>query len=350
MSRILVTGGAGFIGSHTCLLLLEKGYDVLIIDSYKNSSELSIKRVKKILSNSGLDFEKKVFVRKCDMTNFNDLEKIFSEAHNEKKPLEGVIHFAGLKSVSESKLNPIIYWENNLISTINLLKIMQKYKCFSLIFSSSATIYDQAKDFQIKENDKLLPINPYGNTKFTIEKMLNDIFESNPNKWKIVCLRYFNPIGAHESGLIGENPIGMPNNIFPLITQIALGKISQLRIFGDNWPTKDGTPIRDYIHVMDLAEGHILALDYLFKTNTQILHLNIGTGKGTSVLELLKCFEKVNKIKIPYIFTERREGDNGIVVANNEKVIKVLKWRPKRTIEEMCQDGWKWQFNNPKGY
>tara|TARA_A100001035_G_C27666647_1_gene446353 strand:- start:215 stop:910 length:696 start_codon:yes stop_codon:yes gene_type:complete len=227
---------------------------------------------------------------------------------------------------------------------------MKEYDCKNLVFSSSATIYNSEGDQLIPENRLLEPKNPYANTKLTIEKILDDLYQSNDTKWKICCLRYFNPIGAHPSGLIGEDPKGRPNNLFPQITKVAIGALENIRIFGNDWPTPDGTGIRDYIHVMDLAEGHLLALEYLFRKEPQILKLNLGTGKGTTVIELIKRFENINKVKIPFIFVDKRKGDYGIVVADNSLAKSVLNWSPKRNIEEMCRDGWKWQEKNPRGF
>ena len=242
------------------------------------------------------------------------------------------------------------YWHNNVNGTINLLNIMKKYSCKNFVFSSSATVYKAKSSKLLNENDICEPINPYGNTKLTIEKILNNLYESDPLNWRIASLRYFNPVGAHESALIGENPLVKPNNIFPRITQVAIGKLRKLKIFGSNWPTSDGTPIRDYVHVMDLAEGHSLALEHIIKAKPQILTLNLGTGKGTSVLEFIRIFERVNNIKVPFSFDERRSGDQSFVVADNSLAKSILNWTPSRNIEDICRDGWKWQLKNPNGY
>ena len=268
-----------------------------------------------------------------------------------KKTIVSVIHFAGLKSVSDSVVNPLSYWENNINGTVNLLKMMNKYNCKNIVFSSSATVYKAQSHKLLREEDICEPVNPYGNTKFIVEKILKDLYHShNQPQWKIALLRYFNPVGAHESGLIGEDPCEIPNNIYPRITQVAVGKRKEIKIYGSDWPTPDGTGIRDYIHVVDLAEGHLLALDYLLKEKPQILTLNLGTGKGTSVLELIRVFEKVNNIEIPFDFDKRRSGDNAFVVADNSLAISTLKWVPKKTMEDICRDGWRWQLNNPNGY
>ncbi|RPG57641.1 MAG: UDP-glucose 4-epimerase GalE [Flavobacteriales bacterium TMED235] len=350
MNSILVTGGAGFIGSHTCLNLLKKNFNIYILDSFVNSSPISLERISVLLNKEGINIDSNIHIFKGDVRNESDLRLIFQDALKKKKPIESVVHFAGLKAVGESNDMALKYWDFNVSGTIALLKIMEKYDCFKIVFSSSATIYRTNKEKFIKENDELGPINPYGVTKLVVEKMLNDVFNSNPNKWKIVNLRYFNPIGAHPSGLIGEDPLGIPNNLFPLLMKVAMGEIKEIKVFGNDWPTKDGTGVRDYIHVMDLAEGHLLALEYLSKAKPQILNLNLGTGKGTSVLELLKTFENVNNVKIPYVYTNRRKGDSAIVVANNALAKSLLNWNPAFKIEDMCRDGYIWQLRNPNGY
>jgi len=346
----LITGGAGFIGSHTCLYLLEKGHTIFILDSCLNSSEKSIDQISLICKEKGKDIKDKIFFVRGDLKNKSDIEKVFIKSLEISKNIEAVIHFAGLKSVSESVLDPFSYWENNVEGTINLLKIMDKYKCYNIVFSSSATVYKSKPGELLNEKDFCLPANPYGNTKLTIEKILNDLFNSNPLNWRIASLRYFNPVGAHESGLIGEDPLRRPNNLFPQITQVAIGKINEIKIFGSDWPTKDGTGIRDYIHVMDLAEGHSLTLDYLMNNEPQIIILNLGTGNGTSVLELIKTFEKINNVDIPFSFYDRRLGDNAFVVADNSLSKSILNWKPKKNIEDICIDGWRWQLKNPNGY
>ncbi len=350
MKSILITGGAGFIGSHTCLLLLEKGYIVFILDSLVNSSEKSIDKVSLILKQKGLDPEGRIFFIKGNIKNQKDIERVFQTGIKLNMNIESVIHFAGLKSVFDSVNNPIDYWENNVIGTIKLLKVMEKYNCRNFVFSSSATVYKTNVSKLLCENDICQPVNPYGNTKLTIERILNDIYLSQPNNWRIASLRYFNPVGAHESGLIGEDPVDRPNNLYPRITRVAIGNIDKIKIFGSDWPTRDGTCVRDYIHVMDLAEGHLLTLNYLFNEKPQILTLNLGTGEGTTVLELIRKFEEVNKVNIPFSFDERRPGDNSFVVADNSLASSVLNWLPKRNIDDICRDGWNWQKNNPNGY
>lgn len=349
MLKILVTGGAGFIGSHTCLALLQKGYDVIVIDSLINSSYLSLNNVEKIVDIFKPNIRSKLIFIKGDLNDINFLNKVFLEEKNKGFPVNAVIHFAGLKSVSESIKYPLKYWRNNIISTLNLIKCMDENNCRTIVFSSSAAIYEYCNSKLIDEEMNINPINSYGNTKATIEKILNDLHKSN-SEWKISILRYFNPIGAHESGLLGENPIGIPNNIFPLILQVATGKKESLKIYGNTWPTKDGTGIRDYIHVMDLAEGHLAALEYLFSKKSHIISLNLGTGKGNSVLELINMFEKTNRVTVHYDFVGKRDGDLSRVVADNSLARKTLNWIPERSLEDMCRDGWKWQKLNPEGY
>ncbi len=348
--KVLVTGGSGFIGSHTCLALVEKGYEVLVIDSYVNSNEESIRRVVELTKSNNKVKNVKIDIHNKDIRDELFLDKLFSDSQIAGKSIEAVIHFAGLKSVNESVINPMLYWDTNVNGSINLFKVMSRYQCKTIVFSSSATVYGLLNKGPITEKADINPINPYGRTKSVIEKILHDIFDSEPDKWKIANLRYFNPIGSHPSGMIGEAPNGIPNNIFPYITQVAAGIREKLTVFGNDWPTKDGTGVRDYIHVMDLAEAHILALEHLVKTKNQIINLNLGTGVGTSVLELVNTFERVNNLKIPLEFSSRREGDCSTVIAENALAIDSLNWSPKRNLEDMCVDGWKWQKLNPKGY
>ena len=350
LNRILVTGGAGFIGSHTCLVLLEKGYEVVVIDSYVNSYKKSLERVIQLLKSKKEIKSVNIKIVKADIRDEKSLDKLFLEYQSSGKPIEAVIHFAGLKSVKDSVNNPLQYWDVNVNGTINLLRVMNKYKCKTIVFSSSATIYGLSNNRPLKEDAEVKPINPYGKTKVAIEQLLNDAYHSNPNEWRIANLRYFNPIGAHSSGKIGEASIGIPNNIFPYITQVAAGILDKLTIFGNNWPTSDGTGIRDYIHVMDLAEGHISALEYLNENENQIINLNLGTGIGTSVLELVDTFQRVNNINISLEFASRRIGDSCTVIGDNYLAVSLLGWSPKKSIEQMCIDGWKWQSLNPKGY
>jgi len=341
MSTTLITGGAGFIGSHTCLELLKLGLNVCIVDSFINSSEKTITQIRKI-QDLYKSYEKGIlFFRKGDLKNKKFLFDVFDEFKKKGNPITEVIHFAGLKSVQDSLTYPLRYWNNNLIATLMLLETMEKFDCFSLVFSSSATIYNTQDVKKIDENCHKEPINPYGNTKFTIEMILKDLFVSNSKKWKIINLRYFNPIGAHYSGLIGENSINKPTNLLPLILKVATGEYSKLSIYGNDWPTEDGTCIRDFIHVMDLAESHIASLEFLKNNVPQIISLNIGTGKGTSVLEMVKRFTEINKVSVPYTFVDRREGDQYRLVADNSLALNLLDWHPKRSIDDMCVDSWK---------
>tara|TARA_Y100001968_G_scaffold257763_1_gene244581 strand:- start:95 stop:1156 length:1062 start_codon:yes stop_codon:yes gene_type:complete len=348
MKRILLTGGSGYIGSHTCLVLLEKGYEIIVIDSHVNSSSNSIERVIELVRLKNNDYAGNVELIEGDVRDSKLLDNIFSNSKDEGKKIDGVIHFAGLKSVSESVDKPLIYWDSNVNGTISLLKTMEAFECYNLIFSSSATIYGYSDTLFLNEESEVNPINPYGTTKSSIEKLLNDLFNASPHLWKIAILRYFNPIGAHQSGKIGEEPVANLNNIFPIITRVASGQIKQFKVYGNDWNTPDGTGVRDYIHVMDLAEGHVSALEYLLNHKTQLLNLNLGTGKGTSVLELINTFEAVNNVKIPYIFDERRAGDIASIIASNDLALSILNWCPKRTLIDMCKDGWSWQLYRNK--
>ena len=344
MGKILVTGGAGFIGSHTCLLLLEKGYELVIIDSLINSSNSSIKRIGNIKSTTNEFFADRIKFYEIDMRDYLSIKNVFDIEFQNNNTIDAVIHFAGLKAVGESTFDPLKYWDFNVLSTVNLLKVMVHFNCKTIIFSSSATIYESKDNCLINEDTFLKPINPYGATKATIEQILNDLYNSSPNDWKIANLRYFNPIGAHPSGLLGEDPQGKPNNIFPLILKVASGELNQLRIFGNDWDTFDGTGVRDYIHVLDLAEGHIRAFEFLERNKPNIVNLNLGTGIGTSVLELINTFQKVNDVKINYVFDHRRKGDKQYVVADITKAKEILGWESKKNLEEMCKDGWNWQL------
>ena len=350
MIRLLITGASGFIGSHTCSLLLEMGYEIIAMDSYINSSPKTYKKIIEIVNSKSNNITNKLKIVEGDLRNIETIKKIFKDAYLEKKPIEGVIHFAGLKAVGESVEHPLKYWDYNFISAFNLVSTMIDFKCKYIVFSSSATIYGVENKGLLKENSKIKPSNPYGNTKAAIEILLQDVFQSNKNKLQIANLRYFNPVGAHPSGLIGEDPKGIPNNIFPIITRVSVGKISKLNVFGNDWPTRDGTGIRDYIHIMDLAEGHIKTLEFLMKNQTETINLNLGTGIGTSVLELIETFELVNKVNIPYEFVPRRKGDISEVIADNTYAKKLLNWAPKKNINDICKDGFNWQLKNPNGF
>ncbi len=350
MQTILVTGGAGFIGSHTCLVLIENNYRVIIIDSFVNSSKKSIDNIKNILATKIKELEKKLYVYEGDIRDEEFLDEVFSDCYQKKIPIEAVIHFAGLKAVSESILNPEEYWDVNVNGSIKLFKTMEKYNCTKIVFSSSATVYGHSSSKLMNENAPINPKNPYGHTKHKIENILKGFISNKEIKWNIIILRYFNPIGAHPSGLIGEDPKNKPTNIFPLIINAASESSKTLEIFGNDWPTNDGTCIRDYIHVMDLAEAHFSSLVHIQNKKSDFLILNVGTGNGTTVLELVKVFEKVNNCKIAYKFVKRREGDIAKSIADNSLILSKLKWINKRDLKDMCIDGWKWKQNNPEGY
>lgn len=334
--KILVTGGAGFIGSHTNVELLNAGYDVVVIDNLVNSSKESIKRVEKLTG-------KKITFYEEDLLNEKALDDIFA-----KEDIGSVIHFAALKAVGESCEIPIRYFDNNLSGTINLLKVMDKHNVKSLVFSSSATVYGKPKSVPIREDFPLYVSNPYGRTKLITEDMLRDIYKSD-NEWNIALLRYFNPIGAHESGEIGENPHGIPNNLLPYVSKVAAGQLECVNVFGDDYDTPDGTGVRDYIHIQDLASGHIKALEKL-STKPGLVTYNLGTGVGYSVLDIIHNFEKACGKKIPYRIAPRRPGDIDMCYADPSKAEKELGWKAERGIDKMCEDAWRWQSKNPNGY
>ena len=300
----------------------------------------------KELTGNAQEFEKNFVFRKGDIKDKNFLENVFKESFVNKSPIDAVIHFAGLKSVNDSIKKPIDYWANNVTGTVNLLDTMDKYNCKNIVFSSSATIYQPKLNELINEEADLGPINPYGQTKLAIEKLLSDIYLSKLSTWRIISLRYFNPVGAHYSGILGESPKGTPNNLFPLILKVASGASKMLEVFGKDWPTIDGTCVRDYIHVMDLSEAHLASLDYLFRSSPQNLSLNIGTGIGKSVLEVIDTFKKVNNCKLPFKFAHRREGDSSFVVADNSLALKTINWNPKKNLEDMCKDSWNFMQKN----
>ena len=346
--RILLTGGSGFIGSHITLLLLERGFEVLLLDSYLNSSSKVTDRIKTYLSTKNLQYNLETI--KGDIRDNELLDNIFIESINKNKNIDTVIHLAGLKSVSDSLANPLEYWDVNVLGTMNLLRTMKKYRCFSLVFSSSATIYGVSDFFPMAEDHRISPMNPYGKTKVAIENLLSDLYESDKNNWKICSLRYFNPVGAHPSSMIGENPIGKPNNLFPFLTQVAIGRQNILNVFGDDWDTEDGSGVRDYIHVIDLAEGHLASIDYLNSKDSCLEFINLGSGKGYSVFQIIRQFELSTGCNIPFKIKKRRDGDVAKCYADISKAKRLLAWSPKRTLEQICLDGWNWQRKNPNGY
>ena len=334
--NVLVTGGMGYIGSHTVVELLNAGDNVIVVDNLINS-KIEVKE--KIETITGKTF-------KCyeeDLINLNEVYRIFRE-----NKIDSVIHFAALKAVGESVSKPLEYYENNLISTLNVLRAMKQYNVKNFVFSSSATVYGEAKTMPILEDFELSATNPYGRSKLIIEDVLRDLYNADKN-FNIAILRYFNPVGAHESGLIGENPNGIPNNLMPYITQVAIGKLSKLNVFGNDYNTKDGTGVRDYIHVVDLAKGHVSAIEYANEhKGTEIF--NLGTGNGYSVLEMVNSFSKINNVDVPYEIAPRRAGDIAACYANADKAFEKMHWKAEKTLDEMCKDTWKWQTKNPTGY
>lgn len=335
---VLVTGGAGYIGSHTVVALMAAGYDPIIVDNLSNSKVSVLKRIKQITGKQPIFY-------KIDLWDIAALDKVF-----QKHSIASVIHFAGFKAVGESVTEPLKYYENNIQSTISLCNVMTMRDVKKIIFSSSASVYGEATDIPIKENSLTAPASPYACTKQMIEQILKDIHVADP-AWRIALLRYFNPVGAHESGLIGEDPQGIPNNLMPYVSQVAVGRHKKVNIFGNDYPTLDGTGVRDYIHVMDLAEGHVAALKKIdtatFKT-PQII--NLGTGKGCSVMEILHAFEKASGKVIPYHITKRRPGDVAACYADTKLAQKLLEWKARRNLADMCADAWRWQSQNPSGY
>lgn len=333
---VLVTGGAGYIGSHTCVELLNAGKEVVVIDNLCNSCEEALERVKKITG-------KEVTFYQADLLDRKAVEEVF-----EKENIESVIHFAGLKAVGESVQKPLEYYYNNITGTLILCDVMREHGVKKIVFSSSATVYGNPKTVPIKEDFPLSVTNPYGRTKLMLEEIFRDFYVADP-EWNIILLRYFNPIGAHKSGLIGEDPKGIPNNLTPYITQVAVGKLKEVGVFGDDYDTPDGTGVRDYIHVVDLAIGHVKALKKL-EEEPRVRTYNLGTGQGYSVLEMIKAFSKVCEKDIPYVIKPRRAGDIATCYADSSLAEKELGWRAERELEEMCEDGWRWQSQNPNGY
>ena len=334
---VFVTGGAGYIGSHTCVELLEQGMEVVVADNLVNSSAKALKRVEQITG-------KTLTYYQADIRDQAALDRIF-EAHS----VDCVMHFAGLKAVGESVEKPLEYYTNNLTSTLTLCKSMAAHGVKKIIFSSSATVYSGDNEVPLREDSRIGNCtNPYGWTKYMSEQILRDIAKADP-EWSVVLLRYFNPIGAHESGRIGEDPNGIPNNLMPYISQVAIGKLPQLAIHGDDYDTHDGTGVRDYIHVVDLADGHLKAVDYAM-THTGAEAFNLGTGRGYSVLDLVKAFESANGVPVPHVIGPRRAGDIATCYSDPSKAERVLGWKAKRGVEDMCRDSWRWQSQNPKGY
>ena len=336
MATILVTGGAGYIGSHTSVELLKAGYEVVVVDNFCNASPVSLARVEKITG-------KKITLIEADVGDRQALRSVFARYH-----FAAVIHFAGLKAVGESVSSPLRYYDNNFVATLHLCELMQEFACKHIIFSSSATVYGAAKAMPIGEDAPLLATNPYGRTKLMIEELLRDVHVSDP-AWRVAILRYFNPVGAHESGLIGEDPQDVPNNLMPYIAQVAVQKLAYLRVFGDDYQTADGTGVRDYIHVVDLAKGHVRALQYMLE-NEGVLTVNLGTGVGYSVLEMVAAFERAADKKIPYKVVARRAGDVAMCYADPTKARAVLNWQAELGIDRMCIDTWRWQTAHPNGY
>ncbi|MBR3402806.1 MAG: UDP-glucose 4-epimerase GalE [Parasporobacterium sp.] len=334
--KILVTGGTGYIGSHTVLELLEAGYETVIVDNLCNSSEESIRRVEKITG-------KKAAFYQADIRDEEALDRIFSE----EKP-DAVIHFAGLKAVGESVRIPLAYYDNNINGTLTLLRAMGKAGCKNIVFSSSATVYGKPETVPIREDFPLSATNPYGRTKLMIEKILGDLYVSD-NSWNIILLRYFNPIGAHESGLIGEDPDGIPNNLLPYIAKVAVGRLDIVHVFGNDYDTPDGTGVRDYIHVVDLAKGHVKAIEKICEAPGLEVY-NLGTGNGYSVLDIIHAFSKACGKDLPYVIEARRPGDIDVCYADPAKASQELHWKAEYDLDRMCEDTWRWQSNNPDGY
>ncbi|MBB6624661.1 UDP-glucose 4-epimerase GalE [Clostridium gasigenes] len=333
---VLVSGGMGYIGSHTTVELLNQGYEVIIVDDLSNSKDVVLDKIEIITGKLPKFY-------KMNILNEEDLETVFKE-----NKIDAVIHFAAFKAVGESVSMPIEYYHNNLTTTLVMLKLMKKYSVKNFVFSSSATVYGEAKTMPVEEEAPLSTTNPYGATKLMIEDILRDVYKANKDM-NIAILRYFNPVGAHKSGTIGENPSGIPNNLMPYITKVAIGELKVLSVFGNDYNTVDGTGVRDYIHVVDLAKGHIKALEKL-STNSGLVTYNLGTGNGYSVLELVKAFSKASGREISYKIVDRRPGDVGTCYADPKKANNELGWIAEKSIEEICEDSWRWQSNNPKGY
>lgn len=334
---ILITGGCGYIGSHTCIEMIKAGYDIVVLDNYYNAKPEALRRVRELAEADFPFYE-------CDIRDADGLRRIFA-AHS----IDAVIHFAGLKAVGESVSKPLTYYDNNVAGTVTLCQVMAEAGCKRMVFSSSATVYGMNNPSPLREDMPTGAVtNPYGRTKYIIEEILQDVSVSD-KEWSIVLLRYFNPIGAHESGRIGEDPNGIPNNLMPYISQVAIGRLPMLNIFGNDYDTHDGTGVRDYIHVVDLAEGHLCAIRYA-QAHTGCEVFNLGTGRGVSVLEMVHTFSEVNNVPVPYVIGPRRAGDLATVYADPAKAKQILGWEAKKTLADMCRDSWRWQTRNPSGY
>lgn len=329
-TKVLITGGAGYIGSHTCVELISNGFDVVVVDNLANSKADSLKRVEQLTGQQIIFYE-------GDLRDTDFLNSVF-----EKHLIDAVIHFAGYKAVGESVEKPLLYYSNNVAASINLLETMMNYNVNNIVFSSSCTVYGKPERVPVRETDTLKPTNPYGRSKLMVEQILQDLFTSN-NDMSVSILRYFNPIGAHSSGLIGEDPKGIPNNLLPFVTKVAAGELNELNIFGDDYDTHDGTGVRDYLHVVDLAKAHVIALEKILETESFIDVYNLGTGEGYSVLDVVKAFENATKVKIPYKVVDRRPGDVDETFSDPSKVNNQLGWHADRDLHDMCRDSWLWQ-------
>ncbi|MCT0209050.1 UDP-glucose 4-epimerase GalE [Synechococcus sp. CS-1332] len=361
MATVLITGGAGFIGSHTCLVLIGAGHRVVVVDNLQNSSVEALHRVAELCNLSpgqasghqvwtSATGESQLIFINGDIRSSEDLDQAFRcGGPGESSEVTAVLHFAGLKAVGDSIHQPLSYWHVNVEGTRCLLEAMRRHACRTIVFSSTAALYGFPKALPIPESSCIQPANPYGQTKAAVEQLLADVAQSEP-RWRIARLRYFNPVGAHPSGCIGEDPNGVPSNLFPLITQVAMGIRPHVQIFGSDWPTPDGTGIRDFIHVMDLAEGHRQALDVLLASDEQILTLNLGSGHGHSVLEMIQAFERINGCPVAYEFAPRRPGDVAESVADSSAAKQLLGWSTRRSLEDICRDGWAWRQRNRNGY
>jgi len=350
---ILITGGAGFIGSHTCLVLLQAGYRLIALDNFSNSSPESLRRVQEL---AGAGAASRLVVVEGDIRSADDLNRAFKAGVDRSSredqaihQVQAVIHFAGLKAVGESIGDPLAYWDVNVAGSLQLFAAMRAHGCRTIVFSSSATVYGIPEQVPIPEAAPLKPINPYGQTKAAVEQLLADLAASEPG-WRIARLRYFNPVGAHPSGRIGEDPHGTPSNLFPFVSQVAVGRREQLQVYGGDWPTPDGSGVRDYIHVMDLAEGHLAALETLLSEEPQLLTANLGSGQGHSVFEVVAAFAQASGRPVPYQLVNRRAGDAACSLADPTFAASRLGWSTQRSLAEMCRDGWAWQQANPNGY